>query len=108
MGSTMGGSVGLSGTTHLPNFIGVKATTGDTAQIPCIKVTSDIEFIVPLSSSESAVSTTNVGNHVAVSSSGTSLVASATGVFKISAVYATSGAAYQFFKGYFVGAGSTI
>lgn len=110
-GSTMGGAVGLAlnSTYVTPTHIGLAATTGGTSiAIPCIRITPDVEFIVPMSSSETVISTTNVGNHVEFSSSGTSVVASATGTFKISAVYNTSAALAQYVKGYFVGLKSTV
>lgn len=101
-GSTMGGEVGLAATTNVPDFIGLRATTGgQTIDIPCIRVLPTVEFVVPLATSETVISTTNEGNHVSFATSGTAIVASATGTFVIRKVYNTSGADAQYFTGHF-------
>lgn len=101
-GSTAGGNVGLCNTTGIPEFIIMQATTGSQAtQIPVLRVLPGVEFIVPCASSETVVSTTNVGNYVAFATSGTAISPDSSGTFAISGVYNTSAANAQFFTGYF-------
>lgn len=108
-GSTMGGALGHSDSTTpgIQRFIAVKATTGATTPIPVIRLLPGMELIVPAASSETVVSTTQIGNFVAVSSSGTSICCATTGVFVISGVFNTSGASAQYFTGYFSGVAAT-
>lgn len=108
-GSTMGGSVGaMTGSTAIPQFISMKASTGDTNPKPVFRVTDQVEFIINNASSVSAVSTTQVGLHFALSSSQSALDTGTTGFFKVSGVFNTSGAQAQYFTGFFTEYGTTL
>ena len=108
-GSTMGGAVGAgdSTTPGAAVFVGMRATTGATTPIPVLRVFPGMELIVPAASSETAISTTQIGNHVAISSSGTCICAATTGKFVLSGVYSTSAVASQYFTGYFASIAAT-
>lgn len=105
-GSTYGGAVGKAATTNVekPKFIAFKATTGAQDLIPVLRLGtgSYYELIAPAASSGTVVSTTNIGNYIAFSSSGTALVPATTGHFVVSGVFNTSSVTAQFFTGYFV------
>lgn len=102
-GSTMGGAVGTLGTTvpTKQRFIAMKATTGATTPIPCFRIGVMDELVAPAATSETVVSTTQIGQSIAFSSSGTCLCPATTGYFTISGVYNTSAVTGQYFTGYF-------
>ena len=102
-GSTMGGALGGVGTTMLTKqkFIAFKATTGAQDLIPFLRLSPMQELIAPVASSETVISTTQIGQQIAFSSSGTALCPATTGHFIISGVYNTSAVTAQFLTGYF-------
>jgi len=110
-GSTMGGKVGImtGSTSYTPDFIGYAATTGAALPlIPCLRVEKTQEFICNTASSDAVISTTRIGDHVRLSSSGTAIVGTKAGTFVISGVYNTSDAKANTVTGHFVSVATTI
>jgi len=102
-GSTMGGALGTLGTTvpTKERFICMRATTGAQTLIPFLRIDASYELIAPVASSETVISTTQIGQQVAFSSSGTCLCPATTGYFAISGVFNTSGVTAQYLTGRF-------
>jgi len=103
-GSTMGGTLGVVGTTMLTKqkFICFRATTGATDTVPFLRVGLLQELVAPVATSETVISTTQIGQQIAYSSSGTCLCPATTGHFVISGVFNTSAVTGQFLTGHFI------
>lgn len=108
-GSTMGGALGTLGTTvpTKERFIALKATTGAQTLAPFLRIDATYELIAPVASSETVISTTQIGQQIAFSSSGTALCPATTGYFVISGVFNTSAVTAQYLTGRFVTAVAT-
>ena len=105
-GTTGGGKLDYAdGSTYYKGgglCISLKATTGSTTVlVPYMRVSYDVEYSVPVCTSDTVISTTHVTNHISVSSSGGALPGT-TGSFRVTNVYNTSAVSAQVVTGMFM------